>query len=399
MMVNINGLPIIPTFFMSLFVIFSLLVYSLLFDRNKVIYFCMLIQINMLIYMATFYLLVNSTSDYVVILLGRVLYISFALLSVTSIFAISHMSQEPYWKTKIYVIVSVIILFVLTAFFDGPIVTTEVAFTTYYSPIKGPLFFLYVLYDGVLGFILIRRFLRLRKVSPKVYAQVWPIHVGIIFFIIHTDFMALMILIRPLQRPTIWLNSIVFTSMILVYLFKQVKKNLSFRENMYFNYIYDELTTVHSRSYILEMIDSTRLSRAKHDTYVAMIDIDGFKSVNDNLGHLEGDHLLRSFGQMIKTMDPDHIHCGRLGGDEFILLSENLSQDKLLEALDRLLDQFQHLVEKLTEHQTESEILTGLSIGVHRLAPTDTIKDILIKADHGMYNAKNSGKNKYTIAN
>lgn len=395
--INISSLGVLPTFFMTVFVLFSLTIYSLLFDRNKIVIYSMMIEFNMMVYLVLYFLTINASRIQFLLFFAKSLYITFGLLSVVSIFAISYISNEPYLKTKVFVIISTSILVLLTAFTDGLILTGQVLEGAYHVPEKGPLFILYVIYDGVLAFILIRRFLRLRISDRKRFDEVWPVHVGIIFFIAQTDVMVLLLVINPGKAPNMWINSFFFTLMIIIYLFKEVAKNLQHRENMYMNYIYDELSGVHSRSYILELINSSKLIRGRKSIYVAMIDIDGFKDVNDTFGHLEGDHLIQSFGYLLNTLDPECIHAGRLGGDEFILYCEALEEDVLIENLNQLLDDYQKLVSQISRRFKVLSVETGLSIGIYKPLPSDSAKEVLSKVDQAMYSAKKEGKNTFRL--
>ncbi len=395
--INISSLGVLPTFFMTVFVLFSLTIYSLLFDRNKIVIYSMMIEFNMMVYLVLYFLTINASRIQFLLFFAKSLYITFGLLSVVSIYAISYISNEPYLKTKVFVIISTSILVLLTAFTDGLILTGQVLEGAYHVPEKGPLFILYVIYDGVLAFILIRRFLRLRISDRKRFDEVWPVHVGIIFFIAQTDVMVLLLVITPGKAPNMWINSFFFTLMIIIYLFKEVAKNLQHRENMYMNYIYDELSGVHSRSYIIELLDSSRHIRGHKSIYAAMIDIDGFKDINDSFGHLEGDHLIQSFGYLLNTLNPEHIHAGRLGGDEFILYCESLNEDDLIESLNQLLNDYQKLVRQISRRFKGLSVETGLSIGIYKPLPSDSSKEILSKVDQAMYSAKKEGKNTFRL--
>ncbi len=396
---NINSFGVVPTFFMTLFVFFSLLLYSILFDRNRIVLYSMMIELTMMLYQVLYFFTVNSRQIQVVLFFAKGLYITFGMLSIISVFAISYISNEPYIKTKIFVITSTLTLILLTAFTDSILLTGYIIEGAYNVPEKGPLFILFVINDGVLASILIRRFLLLRKRRRQRFDEVWPIHIGIIFFITQTDLMVFFLIIKPGKPPNMWINSIVFTIMIIIYLFKEVSKNLQHRENMYLNYIYDELSGVHSRSYILELLESTKQLRINKNIYVTMIDIDGFKDVNDTFGHLEGDHLLQSFGYLLTNLNPDHINAGRLGGDEFILYSESLVEEELIETLLELLADYEKLVKGISRRFKGESVETGLNIGIYKPSTADTSKEILTKIDHAMYSAKKDGKNNFHIYN
>ena len=72
---------------------------------------------------------------------------------------------------------------------------------------------------------------------------------------------------------------------------------------------------------------------------LAYVDLDNFKRVNDTLGHLNGDHLLRRVGQVIRTCIRTGDACARLGGDEFVVCLFAMGRDDAMAMLQRLSSQ------------------------------------------------------------
>ena len=83
---------------------------------------------------------------------------------------------------------------------------------------------------------------------------------------------------------------------------------------------YDYLTGISNRKSIEQYIDDLKIHTDSHNAfYVYMMDIDRFKSINDSMGHIEGDQALRLFARILQNVcDKFHGACGRIGGDEFV---------------------------------------------------------------------------------
>jgi diguanylate cyclase (GGDEF)-like protein len=127
---------------------------------------------------------------------------------------------------------------------------------------------------------------------------------------------------------------------------------------------------------------------------VCFIDLDGFKQVNDRLGHAAGDTLLVGVAHHLQHMLRSEDTLARLGGDEFVvLLSDIASPEECMLILDRVLQAITRPV------QVEQEAISvTASIGVS-LYPTDNSDaDALLRhADQAMYLAKEAGKNRYHL--
>lgn len=155
---------------------------------------------------------------------------------------------------------------------------------------------------------------------------------------------------------------------------------------------YDYLTDLPNRALLLEVLDhSIALAmRNKHKVAVLFMDLDGFKAINDILGHDAGDLLLKGVSQRIKETIRDSDTVARVGGDEFILVLDNIESannamfvaNKVLAALSEPFD---------LKGQPGR---VGGSIGIS-IFPDDADNPVrLVKqADEAMYLAKQGGKN------
>jgi diguanylate cyclase (GGDEF)-like protein len=135
-----------------------------------------------------------------------------------------------------------------------------------------------------------------------------------------------------------------------------------------------------------------RSNRSKLPISLAYIDLDGFKDINDRLGHRTGDILLRTVAQSFQATIRKTDTVARLGGDEFVILLPITSQAGAQCIMKRLHDNFLKRMEG-------SEMNVTLSAGVVTfISPPATVDDMLHQADTLMYQAKAQGKNDLLFA-
>lgn len=158
----------------------------------------------------------------------------------------------------------------------------------------------------------------------------------------------------------------------------------------------DALTKLPNRA-ALEFRLTKAIARAERDRgalAVFFIDLDNFKNINDSLGHDKGDQVLVEVAnRLMQTIRSEDTLC-RLGGDEFILLSENIENEHAVYILaNRILNSLQRPIE--LEPNT---IYINASIGIS-LFPDDgqTTQELIKNADMAMYKAKSEGKNKFVM--
>lgn len=159
---------------------------------------------------------------------------------------------------------------------------------------------------------------------------------------------------------------------------------------------YDALTGIPNRVLLADRIKQA-IAQAKREQKmlgVCYLDLDGFKPVNDTLGHQAGDHVLIEIAQRIGTILREADTIARLGGDEFVVLLPDLNhEEECISTLKRLLE----VVSQPVFIQDHSFPLTA-SIGVSIFPGDDNDPDVLLRhADQAMYVAKQSGKNRYHL--
>jgi diguanylate cyclase (GGDEF)-like protein len=127
------------------------------------------------------------------------------------------------------------------------------------------------------------------------------------------------------------------------------------------------------------------------------IDLDGFKDVNDNLGHKIGDDLLRSVAARFTATLRESDTVARLGGDEFVVLAEGIALAAGPELVaERLLEVLAEPFELSGPNPTLNPISVSASIGI-AVGPRDLSEELFRDADVALYRAKEAGKNGYVI--
>lgn len=150
---------------------------------------------------------------------------------------------------------------------------------------------------------------------------------------------------------------------------KMEKNNLNARAER------DGLTNLYRKETVFEKMDEYVKENPNGQFFFVIIDLDDFKNVNDKYGHQYGDEVLKKVAKDITGLFGETGILGRFGGDEFVILTKDMSKSEVEKQLDKL---------KATNR---------FSAGVVQWHPGELIKDIFDRADHGMYQVKASSKN------
>jgi diguanylate cyclase (GGDEF)-like protein/PAS domain S-box-containing protein len=158
---------------------------------------------------------------------------------------------------------------------------------------------------------------------------------------------------------------------------------------------HDPLTGLANRALFRDRLEHAlqRAQRHRKPLAVMFLDLDDFKTINDTLGHAEGDRLLLAVASRLLECVRLADTVARLGGDEFaILLEEETDPDNVITVARRLADAMQSAF--IVESR---EIIIGASIGIARGTAESTVDDLLRDADVAMYMAKSRGKRTFQI--
>ena len=166
-----------------------------------------------------------------------------------------------------------------------------------------------------------------------------------------------------------------------------------YHETVYSALTRDALTGTMNKRYLLETLNRSIATavRQKHSVSVVMIDIDHFKSVNDNHGHLVGDEVLREFGNRVGAACREDDLLARYGGEEFCLLCSATGTEEACEVAERC-----RLAVCETPFQTACGPLNiSASFGIACLNPDqpETDLELIHRADEKLYESKRGGRN------
>jgi diguanylate cyclase (GGDEF)-like protein/PAS domain S-box-containing protein len=159
---------------------------------------------------------------------------------------------------------------------------------------------------------------------------------------------------------------------------------------------HDTLSNLPNRALFLDRLQHalSRAARRKRRVSVMFLDLDNFKVINDSLGHQAGDTLLVTIAQrLLSTVRPEDI-VARLGGDEFtILIDDVVSEDDAIQVAHRIADELRIPVKLGSQ---DVFVTTSIGIAVSSEEQNDAEK-LLRAADLAMYQAKSSGKARYSV--
>ena len=149
---------------------------------------------------------------------------------------------------------------------------------------------------------------------------------------------------------------------------------------------FDALTGALSRRKILELIDLEieRVKRGGKSFSILMLDLDGFKRINDEMGHLYGDKVLKEVVTAIRSVIRKSDYCGRFGGDEFLVLLPLTDVEGAKVLACRILSEIK-------------KVGIGASVGIAEYKDGLTAMELISQADKALYCAKSSQQDKVVV--
>ncbi|HEX9026119.1 MAG TPA: diguanylate cyclase [Clostridium sp.] len=166
-------------------------------------------------------------------------------------------------------------------------------------------------------------------------------------------------------------------------------------EELLFKAQRDSLTGIYNKGSTHSMIEAYIKSQGLNvNGALFMIDVDNFKAINDNLGHLAGDSVLTGISLMISEVFNENAIVGRIGGDEFVVYLKNISSEEFLyKKADDLLKGFR---KKFIGESSDYKV-SG-SIGIAKYPEHGkSFEELFINADKAVYLAKSKGKDNYCV--
>ncbi len=166
----------------------------------------------------------------------------------------------------------------------------------------------------------------------------------------------------------------------------------------------DALTGLHNRHSLNKQIELLINDRRLNRNFIGkgfsllIVDIDHFKDVNDNYGHIIGDKVLKAFANMLQTQTRDTDFVSRFGGEEFVILLPNTSLNNAF----RVAEHIRTAVEKMRIKQPKNNdtvihtITASFGVGIYR--DGETAEELIDRCDKALYRAKHAGRNRSMIA-
>jgi len=169
-----------------------------------------------------------------------------------------------------------------------------------------------------------------------------------------------------------------------------------YHEEIYRLTIIDALTDIHNKRYLLEFLDRELSRSARHARPLAliMIDLDRFKTINDELGHLGGDFTLREVAACIKGNVRKEELLARYGGEEFAVICREIETEGARALGERLRVAVE---EQRFEHEGKIIPVT-VSVGLVVARKIDDTHAFIAAADAAMYEAKRTGRNRVCLS-
>ncbi|GHU44828.1 GGDEF domain-containing protein [Clostridia bacterium] len=162
----------------------------------------------------------------------------------------------------------------------------------------------------------------------------------------------------------------------------------------------DALTGLYSRLHFMELSELLikKIERTNKKFYILMTDLDFFKKVNDNYGHLAGDAVLKKTARIAMNAVLPYGVFGRYGGEEFILFVNESDENKVLAIAEKLRAEIEANPVDYEDLQIKVTVSIGVSCSVVGKNKNDeTIEDVIKRADEALYRAKEDGRNRVVV--
>ena len=165
-----------------------------------------------------------------------------------------------------------------------------------------------------------------------------------------------------------------------------------YHEEIYRMTIVDGLTQIHNKRYLFEALDKELIRARRYDRQLSLLifDIDYFKNINDQYGHLAGDHVLRELARIVQERIRRDEVFARYGGEEFVIALPETS----LQGAETLAENLRGRVETHGFAFQGERIPVTISVGCAVLGEEKTAADLIQLADDKLYEAKRGGRNR-----
>lgn len=159
--------------------------------------------------------------------------------------------------------------------------------------------------------------------------------------------------------------------------------------------IKDQLTSLYNRRGLKDYIQNLEYRNNTEENYaIYMLDIDYFKQYNDNYGHLQGDQVLVSISNCLKTVCKNEF-VARYGGEEFIIIKKYINEYEVEELAKDIQNCVKNTNIKHDYSLVSNQVTVSIGICIGKL--DNTFENMIYQADIALYQSKDNGRNKYTI--
>jgi diguanylate cyclase (GGDEF)-like protein len=185
---------------------------------------------------------------------------------------------------------------------------------------------------------------------------------------------------------------------VFLYLIGQVAasiENIALHELVSEQAVTDELTGLSNQRRFREQIarEDERAQRFRHDLSLIMLDIDDFKQVNDDYGHLQGDEVLRMVGRVLDEESRGVDEPARYGGEEFAVALPETDLAGAVEVAERIRSRIES--ERVPHVDGATALRVTASVGAASMpASATSVQELIAAADAALYEAKRAGKNR-----
>ncbi|SHH67365.1 GGDEF domain-containing protein [Clostridium grantii] len=371
--------------------------------KNKLIYFMSKFSFFIFLITLSFGFFTNSRSIMGVTYWHKICFISSYMLYYT-IIQINELITLNDFKIYKKVMKIVIVLVTILLFLDkGYILGQEVIFDKYPHLSSGKFYYIFAYIIPIS--VIINNYKTARKNITIKDRNLSIIKIFDILIVINLMISLISIKINELQN-LLWFFLIALVVIIIIAIIKnqnklskELQQSIKDKEDLYEKVTRSSLTGVYSRSYVRDMFNEYSFKNKndndlKKNHWVAFMDIDNFKKINDFYGHVVGDKILKEFGEILLKNSKENYIPSRYGGDEFMILIKEADKKEVEHYFDKILLEFEEKINIILNENNKFSV--GLSIGIvgSNNIGVDFQETIMI-ADNTMYKAKAKGGNRY----
>ena len=185
------------------------------------------------------------------------------------------------------------------------------------------------------------------------------------------------------------LHAVLVFGFVAGYMLVFVKYAMSLEQKIMYQSRTDELTEISNRYGLFDFLEATD---DKSNLVLALFDVDDFKKINDNYGHINGDRILKRVAEITSELFKDSFVC-RYGGEEFIIVMKDSEEKSCYDRLEEL----RKKIEQEMFESNNSKFNITITIGAVKYSKDYTVDKWVGQADRKMYSGKTNGKNQTVI--